>query len=53
MDAFMTTKSIVAVLYTQPETVLEDYQRLCDLAGLAEALDPRATTILKDNISWH
>jgi len=41
------------VLRTQPETVLEDYQRLCDLAGMAEALDPNATTILKDNISWH
>ena len=49
----MTSRAKVAVLRTQPETVLEDYQRLCDLAGMAEALDPNATTILKDNISWH
>jgi uncharacterized protein (DUF362 family) len=49
----MTSRARVAVLRTQPETVLEDCQRLCDLAGMAEALDPNATTILKDNISWH
>ena len=49
----MTERSTVAVLRTQPETVLEDYQRLFDLAGGAQALDPSATTILKDNISWH
>jgi uncharacterized protein (DUF362 family) len=49
----MTTRAKVAVLRTQPETVLEDYQRLCDLAGMADALDAGATTILKDNISWH
>lgn len=47
------TKPRVAVLRTQPETVLDDYQRLCELAGMQEALDPSATTILKDNISWH
>jgi uncharacterized protein (DUF362 family) len=46
-------KSQVAVLRTTPETVLDDYQRLCELAGMREALDPSATTILKDNISWH
>jgi len=45
--------SKVAVLRTTPETVLDDYQRLCELAGMREALDPTATTILKDNISWH
>jgi uncharacterized protein (DUF362 family) len=45
--------SKVAVLRTTPETVLDDYRRLCDLAGMKEALDPSATTILKDNISWH
>ncbi len=49
----MTTRSKVAVLRTQPGTVLEDYQRLFELAGGAESLDPNATTILKDNISWH
>src|SRR5512146_2285587 len=49
----MTTRSKVAVLRTQPETVLDDYQRLFDLAGGRKALDPSAATILKDNISWH
>ncbi len=47
------TQSTVAVLRTTPETVLDDYNRLCELAGMREALDPSATTILKDNISWH
>ncbi len=49
----MTQRAKVAVLYTRPETVLEDYQRLFTLAGGAEALDPAVTTILKDNITWH
>lgn len=49
----MTTKARVAVLYTQPETILQDYQRLFELAGGAHALQPNTTTILKDNISWH
>ncbi|MEW5871227.1 MAG: DUF362 domain-containing protein [Chloroflexota bacterium] len=49
----MTTHSKVAVLLTQPESVLEDYLHLCELAGVAQALDPQATTILKDNITWH
>ncbi len=47
------TKPKVAILRTTPDTVLDDYQRLCELAGMREALDPSATTILKDNISWH
>ena len=47
------SKPKVAVLRTKPDTVLEDYRRLCELAGVREALDPSATTILKDNISWH
>jgi len=49
----MTALSKVAVLYTQPETVLADYQRLFELAGGAGALQPGVTTILKDNITWH
>jgi uncharacterized protein (DUF362 family) len=49
----MSTRSRVAVLRTQPATVLEDYQRLFQLAGGKEALAPGVTTILKDNISWH
>lgn len=47
------SKSTVAVLRTTPQTVLDDYQRLCQLAGMKQALDPSSTTILKDNISWH
>ena len=46
-------KATVAILRTKPETVVEDYRRLCELAGLRKALDPSATTILKDNITWH
>jgi uncharacterized protein (DUF362 family) len=46
-------KSKVAVVRVQPESILEDIEHLCGLAGLQEALDPSATTILKDNISWH
>ncbi|MCG2768006.1 MAG: DUF362 domain-containing protein [Chloroflexota bacterium] len=49
----MKTRAKVTVLRTQPETVLQDYERLFDLAEVGEALDPNATTILKDNISWH
>ncbi len=46
-------RSHVAVLKTTPATVLEDYRRLAELAGMRSALDPGAPTILKDNISWH
>ena len=49
----MTVRSRVAVLRTQPDTVLEDYQRLFELADGRDALHAGATTILKDNISWH
>ncbi len=43
----------VAVLFTKPETVLQDYERLMELADFRRYLNPSATTILKDNISWH
>ncbi len=49
----MTPRARVAILRTTPETILPDYARLCDLAGMRQALDPAVTTILKDNISWH
>jgi len=45
--------SKVAILFTRPESVLEDYARLLELAGVGQALAPGTTTILKDNISWH
>jgi uncharacterized protein (DUF362 family) len=47
------SKATVAALRTRPKTVLEDYDRLFDLADASSALDPHASTILKDNISWH
>lgn len=46
-------RAVVAALRTAPDRVLDDYDRLFDLAGAASALDPQAPTILKDNISWH
>ncbi len=49
----MRDKSKVAVLRTTPATVLSDYQRLMELAGVREALDAGSETMLKDNISWH
>jgi uncharacterized protein (DUF362 family) len=49
----MAKKSRVAVLYTKPGTVLDDYDRLLKLAEVEKHLDKNKTTILKDNISWH
>jgi uncharacterized protein (DUF362 family) len=43
----------VVVLKTQPETVVADYIRAQEMAGMAQALDPSKPVILKDNISWH
>ena len=45
--------STVAILHTQPETVLADYHRLMNLAGYRSVLDPGLETALKINISWH
>lgn len=46
-------KSKVAVLKTTPETVLDDYVKLMEMADFTNYLDKSAATILKDNISWH
>lgn len=46
-------QSKVAVLRTSPDTVIEDYRRLCELADARGSMDQSATTIIKDNISWH
>jgi len=46
-------RSKVAVLKTEPETVLQDYRRLMELAEFEKYLDKDAPVILKDNISWH
>jgi len=47
------SKAKVAVLKVKPETIIEDIDRLCSLADMKGALRQGATTILKDNISWH
>jgi uncharacterized protein (DUF362 family) len=47
------SKAKVAVIKVRPETILQDIERLCELAGMSDALQKGATTILKDNISWH
>jgi len=46
-------KSKVAVLKTEPETVIEDYKRSMRMAEYQKFLKKGKTTILKDNISWH
>lgn len=47
-----TGHSVVAVVATRPETVLEDYQRAMELAGITKHLSPAEETLLKINISW-
>lgn len=49
----MPGKPKVAVVKTRPESVLADVGRTMELAEVRRHLDPSATTILKDNISWH
>ncbi len=47
----MTSK--VAIIRAGADSALSDVDRVMALGGYKEALDPAATTILKDNISWH
>ena len=44
--------SKVAVLFTSPESVLEDYQRLMELASWRESLTGERELLLKLNLSW-
>ncbi len=46
-------KTTVAIVRTSPETVLEDYHRVMNLAGYREHIAKDADTALKVNISWH
>jgi uncharacterized protein (DUF362 family) len=46
-------RSTVAVVRCSPTTVLQDVDRLLDLAGVGQSLDLSRPTILKDNLSWH
>jgi len=47
------SRSVVAVVKTRPETVLEDTGRAMRLAGYTETLSREKETALKINISWH
>lgn len=49
----MPIRPLVSLLRTSPDTILQDYARLFELAGGKDALQLGSTTILKDNISWH
>ena len=42
----------VAVVRTRPETVLEDYARVMDLAGYRDTLSRDRDTLIKLNLSW-
>jgi uncharacterized protein (DUF362 family) len=46
-------RSKVAVIRVRPDHILDDIDRLHRLAGVEQALQKGAQTILKDNISWH
>ena len=43
-------KAVVAAVRTTPETVIEDYARVMELAGFKQALNPKAQTILKREV---
>ena len=44
--------SVVAVVATRPETVLDDIKMAMVMAGVDRHLSPEAATLLKINISW-
>jgi uncharacterized protein (DUF362 family) len=50
--AGVSTKSKVAVVYTSPQTVIDDIGHAMKLAGYQEHLSPDLPTLLKVNISW-
>ncbi len=52
VPAIARTTARVAVVRTRPETVLEDYARVMDLARYRETLKPGEDTLLKLNLSW-
>ncbi|HLL23327.1 MAG TPA: DUF362 domain-containing protein [Kofleriaceae bacterium] len=47
------SRSKVAVVRVRPDHILDDIDRLHELAGVQHVLEAGAQTILKDNISWH
>ncbi|MCX5801558.1 MAG: DUF362 domain-containing protein [Candidatus Eisenbacteria bacterium] len=46
-------RSVVAVLKTKPETVVDDFGKLLDLAHYRDFVSTEAQVCLKINISWH
>ena len=46
-------KSKVAILKTEPRTVLRDIEAVMEMADFSKHLPKNRPTILKDNISWH
>jgi uncharacterized protein (DUF362 family) len=52
MMADFSGKGTVAVVKTRPETILEDIEKVMQLAGFEAALPKGVTTGLKINISW-
>src|SRR6187549_152730 len=42
----------VAVVRTRPETVVEDYGRVMDLAGYRDTISRDRDTLIKLNLSW-
>ena len=47
-----TRTARVAVVRTRPETVLQDYGRVMDLAGYRGTLSRDRDTLIKLNLSW-
>ena len=47
-----TRTARVAVVRTRPETVIEDYGRVMDLAGYRDTITRDRDTLLKLNLSW-
>lgn len=45
-------KPIVAVLKTNPDSVVDDYSKLLELAEYTKQLDKKKGTIIKLNLSW-
>ena len=49
----MPTHALVALIRTAPATVLDDFERLMELAQLRQWLDPSATTLLMPALRRH
>lgn len=52
MKNTMKRKSVVAVLKTSPEKVIEDYHKLLSMLGYKKRLFNGADTLIKINLSW-